>query len=73
MSERAKHLVARGKALAAHHKYAEAVPLFERATQLAPRSIDAWANLGRVYAQTKQYGPALDADDHALNVLTITR
>ena len=29
-------------------KHAEALPLFERATQLAPNSFDAWFNLGYV-------------------------
>jgi tetratricopeptide (TPR) repeat protein len=67
-SESAEDLVARGKALYAQKKYAEAVPLFERATQLAPRSFDAWANLGRAYGQMQQDGPALDADDHALSI-----
>jgi tetratricopeptide (TPR) repeat protein len=65
-SESAEDLLARGKALAAQQKYAEAVPLFERATQLAPRSFDAWANLGRAYNETGRHGPDVDAYDHAL-------
>jgi tetratricopeptide (TPR) repeat protein len=44
-SESADDLVARGKALSAQQKFADALPLFERATQLAPRSFDAWFNL----------------------------
>lgn len=65
-SESADDLLARGKALSAQKKYAEAAPLFERATQLAPRSFDAWANLGRAYHETERHGPDVDAYDHAL-------
>ena len=43
-------LLTRGKALMAQKQYAEALPLFERATQLAPGSFDAWANLGYMLA-----------------------
>ena len=65
-TESAEDLLARGKALSAQNKYAEAVPLFERATQLAPRSFEAWANLGRAYNETGQHGPDLEAYEHAL-------
>jgi tetratricopeptide (TPR) repeat protein len=64
--ESVEDVLARGKALAAQNKFAEAVPLFQRATQLAPRSFDVWANLGFAYHETRQYRLALDANDHAL-------
>ena len=47
-TESVDDLLTRGKALMAQKQYAEALPLFERATQLAPGSFDAWANLGYV-------------------------
>jgi Tfp pilus assembly protein PilF len=65
-TENAEALLARGKALSAQMKYAEALPLFQRATQLAPRSFDAWANLGLAYSETGQHGPDIDAYDRAL-------
>src|SRR5262249_46818432 len=45
-AESAEDLIERGKALNAQQQSAEAWPLFERATQLAPNSFDAWFNLG---------------------------
>lgn len=65
-TESAEDLLTRGKALAARHKYAEALPLLQRVTQLAPRSFGAWANLGWTYFQSGQHGPAVDAFEQAL-------
>ena len=63
----ATDLVARGKALLDQERYADALPLFEVATQLDPESFDAWFNLGYTLAQTN--GPAmkrLAAYEHAI-------
>lgn len=65
-AESADDLVARGRALAAQRKFAEAVPLFKRAAELGPRSFPAWANLGWAYYEIGRYGLASDADDRAL-------
>ena len=51
-SESVDDLLTRGKALNAQKQYAEALPLFERATQLAPDSFEAWANLGYALASS---------------------
>jgi tetratricopeptide (TPR) repeat protein len=59
-------LLALGQALLAQGKAAKALPLLERATQLAPRSYTAWATLGRALNNRYQYGPAVEAYDRAL-------
>ena len=41
-AESADDLITRGKALQAQGKHAEALPLFQRASQLDPRSFSAW-------------------------------
>jgi Flp pilus assembly protein TadD len=56
----------RGKALAAQQQYVQALLLFKRATQLAPGSFDAWANLASVLIERGQWDDALAACDHAL-------
>jgi len=45
-NETADDLIARGKALRAQAKHQGALALFQRATQLAPQSSDAWFQLG---------------------------
>ncbi|HEU5342706.1 MAG TPA: tetratricopeptide repeat protein [Ktedonobacterales bacterium] len=65
-SESAADLLERGKALTAQQRYAEALPLFERATQLTPTSFEAWADLGYVLNMLKRYAEALPALDRAL-------
>jgi tetratricopeptide (TPR) repeat protein len=65
-TESADDLIARGKALMARKDYREASPLFERATQLAPRSFDAWAKLGLAYNEMGRHGDDLNAYDRAL-------
>jgi tetratricopeptide (TPR) repeat protein len=67
-SESADDLIARGKALAAQKQYAEAVPLFERATQLAPGDFDAWFQLGYSQAELGRWQEALVAYDRALTI-----
>jgi tetratricopeptide (TPR) repeat protein len=57
-TESAADLVTRGKALQDQDRHAEALLLFERATQLDPNSFDAWFNLG--YALTFTKGSATE-------------
>ena len=59
-------LLARGKALIGQKKYAEALPLFERASQLAPGSFEAWANLGYILNDLGRWQEALAACDRSL-------
>ena len=59
--ENATDSVTRGKALQTQGKHAEALLLFQRATQLDPRSFDAWVNLGSTLDNLKGYGEALVA------------
>ncbi|HEX8732929.1 MAG TPA: toll/interleukin-1 receptor domain-containing protein [Ktedonobacterales bacterium] len=65
-SESADDLNERGKALTAQQRYAEAVPLFERASQLAPTSFDAWANLGFLYGEVNRWPESLAACERAI-------
>lgn len=65
-AESADDLIARGKALSAQKRYADAIPLFERATQLAPDNFDAWFNLGLARNEAHQYGKDIEAYDRAL-------
>ena len=64
-AESAADLVTRGSALNAQNKYAEALPLFERATQLAPDSFDAWFNLGYTFELLGRHADALQANERA--------
>jgi tetratricopeptide (TPR) repeat protein len=64
-AESADDLLTRGKALKAQKRYAEAVPLFQRATQLAPRSFDAWFNVGYMLNLLKRYAEALPVHEQA--------
>ena len=59
-------LIRRGLALNAQAKYAEALPLFQRATQLDPRSFSAWFNVGYTLGNLRRYEEALVALDRAL-------
>ncbi len=65
-AESADDLMTRGRALQAQNRHAEALPHFERATQLDPRSLDARVNLGWTLIVLKRYEEALDAFDRAL-------
>jgi tetratricopeptide (TPR) repeat protein len=65
-SESAADLLERGKALIAQKRYADALPLIERATQLNPSSFDAWFNLGFILNELHRYTSALPAYDRAL-------
>jgi len=67
-TESLDHLITRGRALNAQKKYAEALPLLERATQLAPGSFYAWANLGYTLSELKRNTEALPAHELALQL-----
>jgi tetratricopeptide (TPR) repeat protein len=67
-TESVDDLVTRGRALIAQNKFAEALALFERATQLAPNSFETWGNLGHVLAELRDWEQALDACDKALKL-----
>ncbi|MCS7301100.1 MAG: tetratricopeptide repeat protein, partial [Fimbriimonadales bacterium] len=42
-------------------KYAEAVPMLEKATRLSPRNAEAWNNLGNAYLHTNQLEKSINA------------
>jgi Flp pilus assembly protein TadD len=65
-TESAEDLITRGRALAAQKKYFEALPLFQRATQLDPHSFDAWVLLGGVCSLTDRVEQGLAAVDRAI-------
>jgi tetratricopeptide (TPR) repeat protein len=65
-TENADDLLTRAKALIAQDKYAEALPLLERATHLAPGSFDAWATLGYILGEQGRYQESLVVFDRAL-------
>ncbi len=65
-SESADDLLTRARALIAQKQYAEALPLLERATQLAPGSFSAWANLGPALRNQGRAAEALTVYDRAL-------
>ena len=65
-TESVDDLLARGKALIAQKKYTEALPLFERASQLTPGSFDAWANFGYILSELGLWQESLAACERAL-------
>jgi tetratricopeptide (TPR) repeat protein len=71
-AESADDLMTRGKALLAQDEHAEALELFQRATQLDPCSFDAWFNIAYTFAhaykldERYRYQEAVDALDRAL-------
>ena len=65
-TENMDDLLIRGNALVAQGKYTAALPLFERATHLAPGSFEVWANLGLVLSGMRRNQEALGALDRAL-------
>lgn len=69
-NESAADLLERGKALIAQQRYAEALPLFERAAQLTPTSFEAWANLARVLNEERRFSEAHTAYNRALAIDT---
>jgi tetratricopeptide (TPR) repeat protein len=67
-TESVEDMLARGKALQAQGKYAEALALFERATQLAPQNFDAWVNLGKNLLMLTRWQDALAAIERAITL-----
>ena len=65
-TEDVNDLLTKGKALIAQEQYAEALPLFERASRLAPNLSDAWGYLGWVLLELGRYQEAVAASDQAL-------
>jgi tetratricopeptide (TPR) repeat protein len=61
-------LLTRARALMAQEKYVGAQVLLKRATHLAPRSFDAWGNLGHVFDELGRWQEALAADEHAIAI-----
>jgi tetratricopeptide (TPR) repeat protein len=59
-------LIGRGRALNAQAKYAEALPLFQRALERDPRAFDAWLTAGYTLGNLGRYEEALVALDRAL-------
>ncbi|MBA3824434.1 MAG: toll/interleukin-1 receptor domain-containing protein [Ktedonobacterales bacterium] len=66
VQESADDLLARGKALAGQQHYNAALPLFERATQLAAHSFEAWYNLGYTLSELHRWSAALAANEQAI-------
>jgi tetratricopeptide (TPR) repeat protein len=58
-------LLGQGKALSSQEKHAEALPFFQRATEIDPNSFDAWANLSHTLFELKYYSQALSAEERA--------
>jgi tetratricopeptide (TPR) repeat protein len=67
-TESADDLLTRAKALIAQDKYAEALPLLERASQLTPGSFDAWGHLGFIFGELGRYQESLVVCDRALAI-----
>nr|MBA2676973.1 tetratricopeptide repeat protein [Ktedonobacteraceae bacterium] len=67
-TESADQLIERGKALQAQSRHAEALPLFQRASQIAPQSFDAWFNLAYTLNKLHHYEAALSAHNRALSL-----
>lgn len=65
-AESADELIVHGEALIAQRRYADAIRVFERATQLNPARFDAWVNLGHVYGELGRWQDSLIACDQAL-------
>jgi tetratricopeptide (TPR) repeat protein len=67
-AESVKDLITRGKALQAQERHAEALPLFQRATQFDPHSFTAWFNVAYTFDYLQRYQEAVDALDRALAI-----
>lgn len=61
-------LVDRGKALSEKQQYADALPLFERASRLAYDSFSAWFNLGFTYFALGRWPASLTAYERAQSI-----
>ncbi len=67
-TESVDDLITRGKALKGQGKHAEALALFERATQLDPNSFTAWSSLGSMLDDLGHYMEALTANERAISL-----
>ena len=67
-TESVDDLITRGLALRGQGKHAEALALFERATQLDPNSFTAWNNVGYSLDDMSRYEQALVAYDRAISL-----
>lgn len=67
-SESVDDLITRGKALQQQGKHADALALFERATQLNPNSQSAWFNVGYSLNKLGRYERALTVWDRAIDL-----
>lgn len=65
-AESVDDLIMRGRTLSAQGIVGDALPLFERATELAPSSFDAWFNLGLALNRLGRYSEALTAHERAI-------
>jgi tetratricopeptide (TPR) repeat protein len=61
-------ILIQGKALAARKLFGESLPFFERATQMARSSFDAWLALGYTLNQMERHDEALSALEHAIDI-----
>lgn len=64
----AHDLIARGKALRDQRKLTEALPFYERATELTRHCFCAWANLGYIFCELGVYEQAISALSRALRL-----
>jgi tetratricopeptide (TPR) repeat protein len=67
-TESVDDLITRGKALREQGKHAEALPLFDRASQLDPNSYSAWFNVAYTLDDLGHYEQALVAYDRAISL-----
>ena len=56
------------RALLQQQRYAEMIPLLQRATELAPNSFASWDGLSQVYAKLGRWQDTLDACERALAI-----
>jgi tetratricopeptide (TPR) repeat protein len=65
-SESLKDVMTQGRALSLQKQYAEALPFFDRATQLDPANANAWLNLGMTLSILDRESEALPAFERAI-------
>lgn len=65
-AESVDDLLTQGRALSAQKRWGKALTFFQRATERAPRNVDAWGAQGATLAELKRYAEALTACDRSL-------